>query len=644
MSAVLQKEKTSTSNGVTSEQSTKLIQTMLSMSFGCIAYLRGLFPDELFANQRFVPEKFEPDFDAKHADSSDAIRVKTLLKGKNPSVDLLLNWIDKGCVDSLRLGYLKSLSFAIFLDENDPTNLYEVYTFHFDYADNSVKVGVNENVEDSISLLDSRRLLQQLMKRFIIITQSLSPLPQEKFISIRLLFNDNCPKQYQPPLFRDASNDPTATVRCSKSHLERYIAGNLSTGHHDINMGVMASTDARSESSVCEDILEVDPFVAPKLLAQSKSHNRKMRDFAKPQTRASTRSNTLDQSQTTSNLKSFLNQKSQNSNIATQKLNDIECECGTTHELEDNTLYTCSICSKKKHSSCYGFKAQRSPSQITCYSCRSQTLGLPLHENLQLLMGARKVFNYLMNNLIPSTISELFYNIGFSDQNKNLTTACEAISFLIINNAIFVTDDPFYKVVSESLVPGSYSVKIDMPGIRGMDGEFSVLKDHYGVQFVPLFKPTFRFEEIRKACSLTKKLLFEVTQTKCFTIDCELDRICLSPSMKLEGGDETIDSSRPSSPIDSFSALQIAVKTAHTSDDLPPTNISSISSMKNSKKRGIDGGGQASVKAESLAVDTMNTVDYLTSQPVCLFPRANKKRKTSVTENIIHRASRYTHR
>lgn len=55
----LVKPKTETKTEITTEQSQKLLQTMLTMSFGCLAFLRGLFPDDIFVDQRFVPEKVE---------------------------------------------------------------------------------------------------------------------------------------------------------------------------------------------------------------------------------------------------------------------------------------------------------------------------------------------------------------------------------------------------------------------------------------------------------------------------------------------------------------------------------------------------------------------------------------------------------
>jgi meiosis-specific protein HOP1 len=204
------------------------------MSVGCLAFLRGLFADDNFIDQRFVPRKFEKNYNPDDPlMRSDSIRVKTLARGKSPQVDTFLDWIDKGVCDAIRKNYLEGLVLAIFLDENKPEDLHEVYTFSFDYKDNKVKLEMNSEQTETITLLDARQALQHLMRRFIIITQGLNPLPDKKFVTMRLLFNDSCPKKYQPECFKDASDRPVAMIKTKKSSLESYSAGIVSTGRHE---------------------------------------------------------------------------------------------------------------------------------------------------------------------------------------------------------------------------------------------------------------------------------------------------------------------------------------------------------------------------------------------------------------------------
>ena len=186
---VKQKEETTIKTTISNDQSQKLVQTMMTMCFGCLAFLRGLFPDDNFVDQKFVPEKCNRDYDRGNASS---IRIKTLVRNKSEEADLFLDWLEKGVFQSLKLGYLKAISLGIFVDENEPNNLLETYLFSFDYQEQNIILNINGQV-DQISLLDSRKMVQQLMRRFIIITQSLDPLPEKRFLTMRLMFNDNAP-------------------------------------------------------------------------------------------------------------------------------------------------------------------------------------------------------------------------------------------------------------------------------------------------------------------------------------------------------------------------------------------------------------------------------------------------------------------
>lgn len=268
---------------ITSEQSQRLIQTMLTMSFGCLAFLRGLFPDEYFLDQRFVPEKINKNYNKNensnnnnNKDNNNSIKIKTLVRGKNKEVDLLLDWLEKSVFQTIKLKYLKCLILDIFLDKNKPNELLENYIFKFDYLDNdmiqlsidskndnnksykeNLNLNLNTNNKNKNSLLNSRKMVQQLMRRFIIITQSLEPLPSKKFLNMRLVFNDNAATDYQPNLFKDASlkerpkikipilNNNPNDVDDIKDDLDKLTrVGTLNTNYHKLNFNIFSTLDS----------------------------------------------------------------------------------------------------------------------------------------------------------------------------------------------------------------------------------------------------------------------------------------------------------------------------------------------------------------------------------------------------------------
>ncbi|KAJ3331445.1 DNA binding protein, partial [Kappamyces sp. JEL0680] len=83
------------------------------------------------------------------------------------------------------------------------------YEFHFSYPDQeSYAVGISCNGSKATAATDgpSRQELHkktnQLVRRLLTLTQSLEPLPENAYITMRLFYSDNCPIEYEPPSFK----------------------------------------------------------------------------------------------------------------------------------------------------------------------------------------------------------------------------------------------------------------------------------------------------------------------------------------------------------------------------------------------------------------------------------------------------------
>ncbi|CAI4064612.1 hypothetical protein SKDZ_09G0940 [Saccharomyces kudriavzevii ZP591] len=423
----LVKPKTETKTEITTEQSQKLLQTMLTMSFGCLAFLRGLFPDDIFVDQRFVPEKVEKNYNKQATSQNNSIKIKTLVRGKSSQVDLLLDWLEKGVFKSIRLKCLKALSLGIFLE--DPTDLLENYIFSFNYDEaNNVNISVdlgddkkeNKNISEeneTISLLDSRKMVQQLMRRFIIITQSLEPLPQKKFLTMRLMFNDNADEDYQPELFKDATFDKRATLRVPTNlDSDAFDVGTLNTKHHKVALSVLSAATSAMEKAEGTNFIRVDPFEI--ILHQQEQSQRDKSIPAKPQSFVT--------SQTTNVLGDLLN-SSQASIQPTQFVVNnpatslCSCECELEVPKAATVLKTCKSCRKTLHGICYGNFLHSSIEK--CFSC---IFGPSLDTKwckFQDLMMIRKVFRFLVRKKkgFPASITELINSfINPKDQNNEL--------------------------------------------------------------------------------------------------------------------------------------------------------------------------------------------------------------------------------
>ncbi|AET41322.1 Hop1p Ecym_8026 [Eremothecium cymbalariae DBVPG len=431
MSTVQQiKQITKTRTVISTEQSQKLIQTMLTMSFGCLAFLRGLFPDESFVDQKFVPEKCNKTYDKANAPS---IKIKTLVRGKSEEADLFLDWLEKGVFIAVKMRYLKAICLGIFTDRKNPNDLLESYVFSIDYPTaTSVTLRINDQ-EESISLLDSRKMMQQLMRRFIIITQSLDPLPRERYLTMRLLFNDTTPAEYQPRFFKEASLDPKPTIKIPDStDMDTVSVGVLNTHHHKLGIKVLSLVDMDIQERENPNTKTVDPF---ELLNQPIE--------LKVDSLGSVRFN----SQTTNMLQNYLN--SSPGNICpTQALytdnkdNKLACECGMPCSVASFTK-RCSSCKREVHGLCYG--NNKTPNIEHCISCLMEekpNFDLESRE-FKTLMVLRRLYRYLKTtpNLGMSDHS-LQQNLFDGDTSQATTTLLnQALSILIQDDIILVDED-----------------------------------------------------------------------------------------------------------------------------------------------------------------------------------------------------------
>ena len=93
-------QKTAIKTAVSVQTSQKLVQTMLDASFGCIAYLRGLLPDDDFVEERYnAPEQAATASKAKnkaqnkkeHARSGQ--RIMRLRRNSSSEANKLLDYL-----------------------------------------------------------------------------------------------------------------------------------------------------------------------------------------------------------------------------------------------------------------------------------------------------------------------------------------------------------------------------------------------------------------------------------------------------------------------------------------------------------------------------------------------------------------------
>ncbi|KAG4301612.1 hypothetical protein PCK1_002097 [Pneumocystis canis] len=242
----------------TPSTSQQLIQTMIEASFGCILYVRGLFPDDNFSEERYNQKPSKSSIPA-----NSGTRIMKIKRGFSEEADLLLDYLNQGVYDALSRKYLSSILFAIYFDPNDSTNIFESYTFNFSYCGQDKKPIMNvvnskgEKQNFGVEEEYAKRCIQLLLRNLITLTQNLSPLPENKnrYITMKLFYTDATPHDYQPPMFRDCTMEKPFTFAVDPENTSFYkqTAGSMDTGFHAITLKITSIADAVSECKSYED-------------------------------------------------------------------------------------------------------------------------------------------------------------------------------------------------------------------------------------------------------------------------------------------------------------------------------------------------------------------------------------------------------
>ncbi|BAO40435.1 meiosis-specific protein HOP1 [Kluyveromyces marxianus DMKU3-1042] len=421
---VRQREEVAIKNAISQDQSQKLVQTMITMCFGCLAFLRGLFPDDNFVDQKFVPEKCNKDYDKFSASS---IRIKTLVRDKSEEADLFLDWLENGVFQSLKKGYLKAISLGIFIDENNPNDLIETYLFSFKYSQDSISISINDQT-DTISLLDSRKMVQQLMRRFIIITQSLDPLPEKRFLTMRLMFNENAPSEYQPKLFKDATKEPPTLITLPKGNeLETFSVGSLNTSVHKVGLKVLSLADnAIQQQLTTGPTTQLDPF---DMLEEN---------IELPQETPENSQMTM-QSQTTKMLQNYL--KSSPAKCQPTQAMQSEEKTTVTEAVTKQRQLRCMSCKKFLLAICYGNESRRFIPE--CVECLTDGKLDTNSRNFQRFMTTRKIYRYMAKKPdFPHSFSDLVSVIsGPSASASDKSIVSDSLSVLLMDEVFLVEED-----------------------------------------------------------------------------------------------------------------------------------------------------------------------------------------------------------
>lgn len=460
---------------ISEKQSQSLVKELVSVSLNCITFLRNVFSDECYIDSKFISKET--------ADSKNSfVKVKYLMSGISREADTFINWVECGISSALKLQYLRALQFAIHIDDEHPERLSEAYVFNFDYKSENITLSINEQEKYHVlPELSAREKIQQLIRRIIVSTQTFEPLPEKKHISVRLLFNERCPPDYQPSFFMDASNlePPTISIDMKKC---MHDIGTFHTNYNYASIKILSNIGVSMKYPV-----KIDPFDIISEPGFQKNIDNKI-DF--PKVDSSLSLNKFLQTNKPSDIPSTQIVPFTQLSISTKYKATCECNCWNSEfriklSVKGFSIMTCHTCQRKVHSCCYGFNLSTSIRQSTanfeCYSC---LLDNDINEeDLILLMRLRYLWKYMSCYDIPQEFN-FFYEIFDLRPKFDDRVVRKMLNKLFQDKILIVLDAPV-TVRGNRLAAGTGTFVADIDMLRDNKGNPIYENKIYSVAFTP---------------------------------------------------------------------------------------------------------------------------------------------------------------
>lgn len=460
--------RTRVSERVTPTQSEKNIINLLLMSISCIAFLRGFFDESYFTDDSFeIPktasfvtsgENYPP------SNKKDFIKIKRLAPGVADLSDVILNWINVSAYDALHKGYLRAINLSIVLDETKPTIIHESYNFYIEYLYSTIEP-THFNSENLLSPAELTKIQTfKLLKKFILTIQSLKALPTKRFLLMRLMLNDKCPKPYLVEHFVDCSKKKTETLKLPLDQYEDLTTncGSVQTVHHTLEISIASLSSTNSVNNVTNQQIEIDPFD----IFNNATLNQDNKESQVSQISKEFFDVIQDQDKT---LHDGLTQIPNTQNIIEDdSINfTVECTCKSHEYLSYSSILQCKTCKKGMHKVCYPINSDLS--SFVCMDCQN---GHKINSTDQfILFNIRKLITFLQQNRHDSltSIKATALILGYTERDLKrndyiLKNVANVFSILIYEGLISLKNHKsfshnLFKVDVNGLIINSATIK-----------------------------------------------------------------------------------------------------------------------------------------------------------------------------------------
>lgn len=153
---------------------------------------------------------------------------------------------------AIRKKFLSVMWFEIFVvDSMGQREVIEVYEFSFKYSTNSgVSISMTTSRPSSREVTSSIRELNELLHQ---VMRLLEPIPQDRYLAIKLAYVSNTPDEFEPQHF-SPYNPQKELIRGQKIRI-----GKIATGFHDVRAYVQSSLLDTERMMIDEPSVESQP-------------------------------------------------------------------------------------------------------------------------------------------------------------------------------------------------------------------------------------------------------------------------------------------------------------------------------------------------------------------------------------------------
>ncbi|KAL5435653.1 hypothetical protein PMIN07_012190 [Paraphaeosphaeria minitans] len=242
---------------VTAQQSSDVVQTFLFSAASTILWMRDLLPDEYFRtafyasiNKHCSYHEFTQGSDEGAVAQGNRSRPKgyhlrVLKRNVSTRGDQVIKWLETGVFEAIQRGYLAQLQICIFANEEQPTEMLEMYCFHLVYHDwtqdssNVMDLEIQDSqTKKTVSLKDAREALNTVIRTMVSLNGTMPHLPERCYMSLYLVWNERRPSGYQPPGFH-SSHDANISFPISEGwKMDISTCGQVKAGFPAVDLGI----------------------------------------------------------------------------------------------------------------------------------------------------------------------------------------------------------------------------------------------------------------------------------------------------------------------------------------------------------------------------------------------------------------------